>query len=71
MITLPTEWKSSGSTIPSLVGSGVKFAQCGFGLPPPGSGIFSTLPAAVAIRHSRPVIGTRSPGFTTMRFALP
>ena len=50
---------------------GVNPAHAGLALPPPGSGVFSTCPAEVTTRHSKPVIGTRSPGFTTMCFALP
>ena len=37
---------------------GVNLAHAGFGLPPPGSGVFSTLPADVTMRQSRPVIGS-------------
>jgi hypothetical protein len=61
----------SGSTSPVVPAMGVKFVQCGFGFPPPGNGGgFKTLPADVTLRHSRSVIGKRSPGFTTMCFAL-
>ena len=72
MMTLPTDCASSGSFNPAVPAIGVKFAQYGFGLPPPGNGgVFSALPAAVTIRHSTPVIGRRSPGFTTRCLALP
>jgi hypothetical protein len=50
MTTLPTDCASSGSFRPVAPAIGVKFAQYGFGLPPPGNaGVFSTLPADAAI----------------------
>ena len=66
--TVPSDWAFSGSVVMSF---GVNCAHAGFALPPPGSGVFSTLPADVTTRQSKPVMGILSPGLTTMCFALP